>query len=309
MSCHSAVLWDLSSNDPVELGDRAQALHGRHPSHWTFLRPIRNGLLADFDAAEEMVRHLLENHKGRASALASAPAMAGEIELQVLAEMLQEAGCGSVCLLPSAACLAVAAGHPPPQYPAVAVLELGHQLMQATVFSRGTAVQQLQLRGGAEELTRRLQEHLLRRHWLAAGADQLQRLLGFLSARPGREDWLEVGGKDLQSGLPRRLMVAAWELDRWVDLTLQSITRMVTQLLEETPPDLLQVILTQGLFVGGGFSALDGLQEFLSAHLSLPVHIVEQPELAVARGLSVLLRDEETLDALVQSQVLAGRLG
>jgi rod shape-determining protein MreB len=308
-SCSSAVLWDLSSNDPVELGDRAQALQGRHPAHWTFLRPIRNGLLADFDAAEEMVRRLLENQKGKISALAAAPAMAGEIELQVLAEMLQEAGCNSVCLLPSAACLAVAAAHPPPQYPAVAVLELGYQLMQATVFSRGTAVQQLQVRGGAEELTQRLQEHLLRRHWLAVGSNQLERLLGFLSARPGREDWLEVGGKDLQSGLPRRLMVAAWELDRWVELTLQSILRMITQLLEETPPDLLQVILTQGLFLGGGLSGLNGLQEFLSAHLSLPVHIVEQPELAVARGLSTLLQDEETLNTLVQSQVLAGRLG
>lgn len=308
-SCCSAVLWDLSGNDPVEAGDRAQALHGRHPGHWSFLRPIRNGFLADFDAGEELVRYLLQGQKGKLAALASAPAMAGEIELQVLAEMLQEAGCSSVCLLPSAACLAVAAGCPPPQYPAVAVLELGYQLMQATVFSRGTAVQQLQQRGGAEELSLRLQEHLLRRHWLAVGSSQLERLLVFLSAQAGREDWLEICGKDLQSGLPRRLMVAAWELDRWVELTLQSILRMITQLLEETPPDLLQVILSQGLFVGGGLSALTGLQEFLSGHLSLPVHILEQPELAVARGLSSLLKDEETLDALVQSQVLAGRLG
>lgn len=308
-SCSSAVLWDLSSNSPVELGDRAQALQGRHPTHWTFVRPFRHGLLADFDAAEELVRHLLAGQRGKLSVLASAPAMAGEIELQVFAEMLREAGCNSLCLLPSAACLAVAAGHPPPQYPAVAVLELGHQLMQATVFSRGTAVHQLQIRGGAEELSQRLQEHLLRRHWLAVGHTQLEQLLGFVSAESGREDWLEVGGKDLQSGLPRRLMVAAWELDRWVELTLQSVTRMITQLLEETPPDLLQVILAQGIFVGGGLSALKGLQAALSAQLSLPIHILPEPDLAVARGLSTLLKDDDTLDSLIQSQVLAGRLG
>lgn len=309
ISQSSAVLWDLSSNTPVELGNRAQALQGRHPSHWTFLRPFRHGLLADFDAAEELVRHLLEGQRGKLSVLASAPAMAGEIELQVFAEMLREAGCGSLCLLPSAACLAVAAGHPPPQYPAVAVLELGHQLMQATVFSRGTAVHQLQQRGGAEELAQRLHEHLLRRHWLAVGHAELEKLLGFVSASSGREDWLEVRGKDLQSGLPRRLMVAAWELDRWVELALQSILRMISQLLEETPPELLQVILNQGIFVGGGLSALQGLREALSAQLSLPIHILPEPDLAVARGLATLLRDEETLDALVQSQVLAGRLG
>jgi rod shape-determining protein MreB len=303
------VLWDLSSNAPVELGDRAQSLQGRHPSHWTFVRPFRHGLLADFDAAEELVRSLLEGQRGKLSVLASAPAMAGEIELQVFAEMLRESGGASLCLLPSAACVAVAAGHPPPQYPAVAVLELGHQLMQATVFSRGTAVHQLQQRGGAEELTLRLREHLSRRHWLDTGHSEVEKLLGFVSAQSGREEWLEIRGKDLQSGLPRRLMVAAWELDRWVDLSLQSILRMITQLLEETPPDLLQVILSQGIFVSGGLSGLQGLQAALSAQLSLPIHILPEPDLAVARGLAALLKDEETLEALIQSQVLAGRLG
>ena len=308
-SCSSAVLWDLSSNQAVEVGDRAQELLGRHPIHWTFLRPFQHGLLADFDAAEQVVRQLLEAQRGKLSVLASAPALAGEIELQVFAEMLREAGCASLCLLPSAACLAVAAGHPPPQYPAVAVLELGYQLVQATVFSRGTAVHQLQMRGGAEELLQRLQDHLLRRHWLAVGVSELEKLLRFVSVRPGREDWLEVRGKDLQSGLPRRLMVAAWELDRWVELTLQSILRILSQLLEETPPDLLQAILSQGLFVGGGLSALQGLAEYLSAQLSLPVQVLEEPDLAVARGLATLLKDSDTLDALIQSQVLAGRLG
>jgi len=170
-------------------------------------------------------------------------------------------------------------------------------------------VHQLQMRGGAEELLQRLQEHLLRRHWLAVGATELEKLLRFVSVRPGREDWLEVRGKDLQSGLPRRLMVAAWELDRWVELTLHSILRMLTQLLEETPPDLLQAILSQGLFVGGGLAGLQGLAEYLSAQLSLPVQVLDEPELAVARGLATLLKDSDTLDALVQSQVLAGRLG
>ena len=308
-SCSTAVLWDLSGNRPVEIGDRAQALHGRHPSHWSFIRPFRQGVLADFDAAEHLCRSLLGARRGKWNLLATAPALAGEVELQVLCEMLKEAGAGSVCLVPSSACVAVAAGQSPLEAAAVAVLDLGYHLMQASVFSRGTAVHHLHQVGGAHHLMQRLQDHFLRRHWLAVGQSQLEQVLPQLTASSGQETYLEVRGKDLQSGLPRSLMVAAWELDRWVDFTVQAVLQLLSQLIEETPPELLQALLEQGLFLAGGLSRLRGLDSYLQQHLSMPVHLLEEPELAVSRGLSRLLQDGPQLEALVKSQALAGRLG
>ena len=308
-SCHTAVLWDLSANQPVELGDRAQALVGRHPVHWSFVRPIGYGALADFDAAECLCRHLMSSRKGKWNFLAAAPALAGDVELQIFCEMLRELGAGSVCLVPSSACLAMAAGQSPLEAPAVAVLDLGHHLMQASVFSRGIAVHHLQQQGGAHHLMQRLQDHFLRRHWLAVGHSQLLQVLPQLWAQSGQERWIELRGKDLQSSLPRSLMVAAWELDRWVDLTVQAVLQLLRQLVEETPPELLQSLLEQGLFLGGGLSRLQGLPELLQQQLSLPVHRLEEPELAVSRGLSLLLQDGPRLEALIHSQALTGRPG
>lgn len=303
-SCCSAVLWDLSGNQAVEVGDRAQALAGRHPAHWSFVRPIQQGVLADFDAAERLCAALLSR---KAHLLASSPALTGEVELQVMGEMLREAGASSVCLVPSSACVALASGHSPLQAPAVAVVELGYQLLQASVYSRGTAVQHLQQPGGANALLLRLQEHFLRRHWLAVGQSELEKVLPQLSAQDGEEHFLEVRGKDVQSGLPRVLTAAAWELDRWVEQTLQTVLGMLGQLLEETPPELLHVLLQQGLFLAGGFARLRGLPELLQSQLGLPVHLLPEPETAVSRGLSQLLRDGSALEALVSSQALAGR--
>jgi rod shape-determining protein MreB len=308
-SCATAVLWDLSANQPVEIGDRAQALMGRHPAHWSLLRPIRQGVLADFDAAEHLCRHLLGPRRGRPNLLVAAPAQAGEVELQVVCEMLKELGAGSVCLVPSSACVALAAGHSPLESVAVAVLDLGYHLMQASVFSRGTAVHHLQYCDGAQALMNRLQEYFLRRHWLAVGQSQLEQVLPQLSALGGQETFLEVRGKDLQSGLPRTLMVAAWELERWVDMTVAAVVQLLSQLIEETPPELLPSLLEQGVFLAGGVSALEGLDSLLQKQLSLPVHRLAEPERACCQGLTHLLQDASQLEALVKSQALAGRLG
>lgn len=141
--CSSAVLWDLSSNGPVELGNSAQALQGRHPPHWTFLRPIRHGLLADFDAAEELVRGLLEGKRENCGPRQRA--RPGEMDSKSSPKCCAKPARVLVVCCPR---LPGGGGRPSaPQYPAVAVLELGHQLMSATFSGVRPS---LQMRGGAD---------------------------------------------------------------------------------------------------------------------------------------------------------------
>jgi len=306
--CASAVLWDLSGNQAVAVGDGAAALVGRHPGHFSLVRPIRQGLLADFDAAEHLGRHLLEEVRGRFHVLASAPAQAKGVELQVLSELLRDLGATSVCLVPSSVCVALAGKRSLLEEPAVAVLDLGLELMQISVYSRGTAIQHAQLVGGARRLQRQLYDHCLRRHWLALGQSQLDQLLPRLKVGGDKEHWLELRGKDLPSGLPRTFMLAAWEVAEWVDEAVQSVHQLVGQMLEETPPSLLQPLLQQGLLLAGGFSQLDGLAESIEQQFSLPVLALEQPEQAVARGLACLIQDSKGLESLLQSQALAGHV-
>lgn len=308
----SAVLWDLSANDGLFAGDEAAQRVGRHPRHWSLIRPIRLGLLADFDAAEKLCRQLLASSKARKSqVLLAAPPLAGDIELQVLAEMVREAGASTVCLVPSSACLAFASGLPILESAGLAVVDLGHGLSQATVYSRGSAVLHLQEDCGGQELAQRLREHFRRRHWLAVGETELSRVMGTLHCvtQPSsqEDEWLEVRGQDLQSGLPRRLTVANWELNRLLELSLQPLQRMLSRMVEDLPPEILHQILQQGVFLAGGLSQLHGLSSYLEQHLALPVHVLPQAELAVCSGLQGFLQQSSLLQVLLASGAGAGR--
>lgn len=300
----AAVLWDLSRQQPAEAGDAAMARVGRHPRHWSFVRPWKVGVLADFDAAEHLCGLLLQGLKARPHVLAACPVLSGDPDLQYVSEMLKEAGAASVCLVPATACAAIAGCGAFGESSAVAVVQLGHELLQASLYSRGAVVSHWQQGGGGVELAQRLHDHLLRRHFLDVGETELTELVPRTRC-PGDdvEEWLEVRGKDVQSGLPRSLPVAGWELSRWVELSLQPVVALLNGLIEETPPQMLQQILQDGLLVSGGLSQLNGLGGYLQRNLSLPVRILPEPGHAVLRGLQTLLREPRLLDTLV----LAGR--
>lgn len=297
-STASCVLWDLTSNAGREWGDRAQSLCGRHPGHWNLVRPVRHGLLADCEAAEYLLKGLLGKAR-RPHLVVAAPAAATSLDLQILEELLRDCGAASVCLVPASACAALAAEETL-DTPGLAILQLGQDLMQASLYRRSSVVMHVQIPLGARELRRQLREYLLRRHWLEVGEHQLEGLLPQLQVGgPGlsqEERWLELRGKDLASGLPRTLMVAGWELDRWLEPFLQPLLEMLTTLLEETAPDLLQPILERGFLLSGGLSQLTGLGNFLSQRLSMPVQPIDQPERAVARGLVRLIQNPQSLD-------------
>lgn len=300
-----AVLWDLSSQAPVEWGDRAWERIGRHPEHWTLLRPVRGGALADFDAAEGLCRWLLTSLRLRPHLLAAAACQTGEPELQHWGDMLREAGAASVTLVPATACALL--GHQEAATPwnervACAGLEAGSETLQASVYSRGRAVFHWQKPGGAAELCLHLTDHFLRRHFLHVGSGELRRLLPQLALPSWRGDdsrWLEVKGRDMQSGLPRVLSVAPWELDRCLELCIAPLRELLTSMMEETPPELLQQLLEDGVSLSGGLAGLQGLPEWLHAQVGLPVTRTPGPADAVIRGLARMLNEPRTCEALL----------
>jgi rod shape-determining protein MreB len=227
--------------------------------------------------------------------------------------MVREAGASSVCLVPSSACLAFASGLPVLESAGLAVVDLGHGLLQASVYSRGSAILHLQEACGGQDLTQRLREHFRRRHWLAVGETELFRVLATLrcvapSPSSGQEEeWIEIRGQDLQSGLPRVLTVASWELNRLLELSLLPLQRMLSRMVEDLPPEILHQILQQGVFLAGGLSQLHGLASYLEQHLALPVRILPQAELAVSFGLQGFLQQSQLLQILLASGMGAGR--
>lgn len=306
----SCVLWDLSENRCLWVGDEACQRLGRHPLHWSAIRPFHRGRLRDFDAGERLARLLLSRSPGRGHILCGAPALAGDFELQILAELLREAGAASVCLVPASLCLVGALGREALDSAGVAVVEFGHGLCQASVFTRGRALVHFQEEVGGLDLQRRIGEHFRRRHWLALGREQIRSITerldcrslerGHSSSEAVEEDsgWWCLAGQDLQSGLPRTLTVAPWELNFVLRESLRPLIRLLGRLVEDLPPDILHPILQDGVLLAGGLSQLAGLEDFLEAEITMPVRVWSGQSSATVAGMGLFLRHPDLLHGL-----------
>jgi rod shape-determining protein MreB len=274
----SLVLWDLSSNQAGPSGDEAYQRLGRLPSRWSAARPFESGVVGDYEAALVFLRPWLEVHPAVAWA---APVQASEIELQAGCDVLRQAGASAVTLIPST--LAVLPGRSALDSEGQAILMLGHDLAQLSVYARGGSLFHCQRHQAGASLQHSLAQYILQRHALQVGRHQLEQCLCQLSL-DGPETLL-VRGKDLSSGLPRQLQLSQREGWNCLEFSLATWLEMLRQMLLELPPPAVSSVLSRGLLLAGGLAALGGISEWLSQELEMPVEVCPQPHLAVISGL------------------------
>ena len=283
------MLWDLSRNESGVAGDAAYQRIGRLPSQWSLARPFQGGVVADYEAALSWLRPLLERQPKVAWA---APVLASEIELQAGCDLLKQAGAASVTLIP--ATLAVLPEVQLLESEGLGVLLLGHELAQLSVYARSASLYHTQRFQAGAVVQQRLRHYVLQRHALELGQHQLDLLLPQLALDSTQS--LEVRGKDLLSGLPRRLQLSQRELSHCLQLVLESWLEMLREMMLELPPPAVQSLLKKGLLLAGGLAQLQGLSEWLSEQLEMPVELLEQPQLAVVRGLRLWKEQSSQLD-------------
>lgn len=290
------VAVDIRENRVLAVGHRAREMEGRVPAHIRVVRPVRQGVVADFDLAEEMLRRLLARAARagilRPRVLLGVPAGATEVEVRAVEEAAREAGARIVYTLPQPLVAALGAGLPVAEAAASLVCDLGGGKTEAATISMGGILVSRSSRVGGDRLDEALVTHLRRCHNLLVGPRSAERLKveagSALDEEPGTA---VVRGRDLHSGLPRSLEVDSVELAAVLKPHLEEVADLLRSVLELTPPEMVSQVVERGVVLCGGASLLRGIEKFLSLATGVACRRAEDPVNAVVLGADRLFED------------------
>ncbi len=293
----------------LAVGADAKLMMGRTPEHVETIRPLRDGVIADIDVAEQMIKHFIKKVHGgsnrfqrRPRMVICVPAGSTQVERRAIRQAASSAGAAEVHLIEESLAAAIGAGLPITQPTGFMVLDIGGGTTEVAVLSLGALAYSSSVRVGGDKFDEAIASHIRRRHNLMIGeatAERIKHELGAAS-RPtdGEEVHLHVRGRDLMDGIPKEIVISQSEVaDALTDLVAQIIDA-VMKTLEQMVPELAADIVEQGIVMTGGGSLLLRLDEVLSRATGLPVIVAEAPLMCVALGAGRALEDDAFIGVL-----------
>jgi rod shape-determining protein MreB and related proteins len=281
---------DVDTGVVHAVGSDAKRMIGRTPANISASRPLRHGVIADFEVAEEMLRHFIRRvHRGRFSSprvVMCAPSGITEVEQRAVDEACRSAGARQVHLIEEPLAAAIGAGVEIEEPAGQMVLDIGGGTSEVAVLSMGGIVVSRAVRVGGYEFDEAVAAHLRNEHRLAIGegsAEEVKLRIGSAwRLRP--EEEFDVRGRDLASGLPRNLTLTSTEVRAALAEPVQQVVDAVHETLEQTPPELAADIARSGLLLAGGGALLRGLDERLHEETGMHVRIAASPLTCVVEG-------------------------
>jgi rod shape-determining protein MreB and related proteins len=299
----SVVAIDERSGRVQAVGEQARQMIGRTPAHITASRPLRHGVVADFEATEQMLRHFIRTvgagRGSRAHVIVCVPSGITEVERNAVVDAARSAGALRAYLIEEPLAGAIGAGLPVAEPVGSLVVDVGGGTSEVAVTALGSMVVSHSIRVGGYELDEAIVRVVQQREKLLIGQEQAEALkIAIGCATKGSEDvgMGEVAGRDLLTGLLRRAVIDAARVREALAQPLAQIVGAVKDVLERTPQELFSDIAEHGLTLVGGGSLLRGLDELLRRETGLTVTVVESPLTAVARGAGAALEELETLE-------------
>ena len=308
----SVVAIDETTGEVLAVGHEAKRMIGRTPDGISAIRPLKDGVIADFDATEQMLRFFIQRvHRRRYLAkprmVICVPSGITPVEQRAVKEAGYQAGARRVYIVEEPMAAAIGAGLPVHRATGNMVVDVGGGTTEVAVISLGGIVTSLSIRTAGDELDAAIVAWLKKEHALMLGertAEEVKMTLG--SAWPSaQEPTAEVRGRDLVSGLPRTLEVSAAEVRHAIEEPLHAIVDAVRTTLDQTPPELAGDIMDRGIVLTGGGALLRGLDERLRHETGMPVHVAESPLTSVAQGAGRCVEEFEAL----QQVLVADRRG
>ncbi len=286
-----------SRKEILAVGRQAKAMVGKTPGGIETVKPLREGVISDFDMTEAMISHFVrqaDDRRGffsRPRVVISVPACVTEVERRAVVDATLSAGAREAYVIEEPLAAALGAALPIQEPRGNMVVDIGGGTCEVAVLSMGGIVVSRSIRGAGDEIDNTIVNLLRVSHKLAIGeatAEQIKCDLG--SVTPLDEELrMEVKGRDLTTGLPRSISLTSEQVREAIDPIVRKIEDMIRETLEETPPELVKDIYEQGLVLAGGGALLRGLAERLSRELNVPVFVAEEPLLAVSHGLAKVL--------------------
>jgi rod shape-determining protein MreB and related proteins len=309
----SVIAIDDISGEVLAVGDEAKRMIGRTPASIHATRPLRHGVITDFETTEQMLRHFIrkaisKNHL-RPRVILCVPSGTTEVERRAVEEATVVAGGREAHLIEEAMAAAIGADLPVSEPGGCMVVDIGGGTTEVAVISLGGMVVSDSLRLGGYEMDEAIANHLKTKHKLAIGEEQAERtkieIGSALDLGDARD--VEVAGRDLLTGFLRRVVVTSDEVRGALAGTVARIVECVKGALERTPPELSADVMDRGVALVGGGSLLRGFDRHLRDETGLPVHLVQSPLTCVATGAGRSLEEFEAIKRSAARQKARGR--
>ncbi len=298
-----AIHHDRKGNkNVVAVGARAKAMLGRCPSDIQAIRPLKDGVIADFEVTEAMLRYFIERVNGRRGLIAPRmvvciPYGTTEVEKRAVRESAESAGARKVHLIEEPIAAAIGADLPITEPTGNMIVDIGGGTTEVAVISMAGIVYSRSIKVGGDHMDDAIAQHIRRRHDLLIGprtAEEIKIVLGNASC-DGQLREMQVKGRDLNRGFPRTVTVHSDEIRDALEEPIQAIVDAVVASLERTPPELLGDIVDRGIVMTGGGALLARLDYVISQATGLPVIVDDDPLTAVVKGSGRALEEMDLL--------------
>lgn len=308
----SIVAIDNNNGKCIALGKRAKLMHERVNPGVKTIRPLRDGVIADFNAAEMMIRGFIKQVNSKHHSIftpnlkvvVGIPSGSTEVEIRAVRDSSEHAGARDVYLIyePMAAALGIGLDVEAPK--GNMVVDIGGGTTEIAVISLGGIVIQDSIRTAGDEFTADIQNYLRQQHNIKVGeitAEQIKVGVGAVIPNLEEEpDPMIVRGPNLMTAHPVDTSVTYQEIAHCLDKSVAKIEASILHVLEQTPPELYSDIITNGIFFSGGGALLRGLAQRFSEKVNIPFHVAEDPLHAVARGTCIALKNTDHYSFLMR---------
>ncbi|APH14857.1 cell shape determining, MreB/Mrl family protein [Clostridium sporogenes] len=302
----SVVAINKDVNKVLAVGDEAKQMIGRTPGNIVAIRPLKDGVIADFDVTQIMLKKFIEKVSPKGGftnprIVVCFPSGVTEVEKRAIDEATKSAGAREVVLMEEPMAAAIGAGLPVNEPTGSMIVDIGGGTTEVAIISLGGIVTSKSLRVAGDELDQSIINYIKKEYSLMIGertAENIKVELG--SAYETDEDkTMEIRGRDLITGLPKVITISEKEVREALSEPVVSIIEAIKTTLEKTPPELASDIMDKGIMLAGGGALLRGLDQLINEETHMPVHIAESPLDCVAVGAGKAL---DTIDKILDSK-------
>ena len=286
----SVVAIDKNTNRILAVGEEAKRMLGRTPGNIVAIRPMKDGVISDFDITEKMLKYFFNKTVGKTlfkpRTIICVPSGITEVEKRAVLDASRNAGASKTYLIEEPIAAAIGAGIDITQPSGNMVVDIGGGTTDVAVISLGGIVVSKSIKIAGDECNEAIIRYIRKKHNMMIGertAEELKMNIGTAYPRD-KESFMEVRGRNLMSGLPRTIKVSSSEMLEALEEPVSQIVETVHQVLEKTPPELAADISNKGIYMTGGGSLLKGLSTLISKRTGIDTFVVEDPVGAVAVG-------------------------
>ncbi|UCB53426.1 MAG: rod shape-determining protein [Candidatus Zixiibacteriota bacterium] len=294
----SVVAIEVSSKRVLAVGGEAKEMVGRTPGEIEAIRPLKDGVIADFEITEKLLSNFIRRvvrhrYLMKPRIVISVPSGITEVEKRAVRDSAENAGAREVFLIQEPMAAAIGVGLPVHLPSGSMVIDIGGGTSEIAVIALDGIVNNISIRIGGDEMDEGLMLYLKKNYNLLIGertAEEIKIAIGS-AYPPEEEESLEIKGRDLVAGIPKTMKISSVQVREALSEPVDAIIEAVRQALEETPPELSADILDKGIVVTGGGALIKGLDKRLREETNLPINIAEDPLTCVVRGTGVVLEN------------------